>query len=157
MGKKVAPVDPELIHLISVRILRAHYEVEGESHNSELEISDYRIGLKSETGFNYEINQIRFMIYIKIVGVNSEGEPVGASGEYLLEYSYIVENLNDFVEEDGDIKLVSATLGATIAGISYSTARGIVLDRTQATDFNGVLLPIIDPHRLLDEDSYTEL
>ncbi|MEQ9300969.1 MAG: hypothetical protein RIF33_20510 [Cyclobacteriaceae bacterium] len=81
----------------------------------------------------------------------------GATGEYLLEYSYIVENLSEFAEDEDGQKLVSASLGATIAGISYSTARGIVLDRTQATDFNGVLLPIINPHRLLGEDSFSEL
>lgn len=156
MEKRRTQVDPEKIHLVGIRVLKAHYEVESAIQDAEIEISDYQIGLKSETGFNYEINQMRFLLYIKMVGIDSKGEPVGVKGEYWLEYLYKIDNLNDFVEEDGDTKLVSAILGATIAGISYSTARGIILDRTQATDFNGVLLPIINPYKLLEEDSYTE-
>ena len=82
---------------------------------------------------------------------------MGIEGEYHIEFEYHVENLDDFVTggESNESKVVENILGATIAGISYSTARGIILNRTQATNFNGVLLPVINPADLLKEDTFT--
>jgi hypothetical protein len=37
-------------------------------------------------------------------------------------------------------------------GIAFSTARGIVFDRTQGTFFGGVILPVIDPKKLIVEE-----
>ena len=56
------------------------------------------------------------------------------------------ETLRLVSEEDFS---VSAMIGATLAGIAYSTTRGIILDCTQSTDFKGVLLPVINPQQLL--------
>jgi hypothetical protein len=41
----------------------------------------------------------------------------------------------------------------TINGIVYSTARGIVYEKTIATPFGGVLLPVIDPDLLIENKS----
>lgn len=157
MGKKKMAVNPELIHLNGIRILRAHFEMNESIIDEPHDISDFQIGLKSESGFNYDENAVRFRLFVKIVAKDDKEELMGVFGEYLLEYNYVVENLIDFVDEEEGGKSVSSMLGATIAGISYSTARGIILDRTQATEFNGVLLPVIDPHRLLNEDSFSEM
>jgi len=157
MNEKNKYVDPSCIHLLNIRILKAQFEIMEEQYESDLHLSDFKIGLKSETAFNYEEKRMRFRLYIKIVGQDDNDEPVGANGEYLLEYSYVIDNLDDFAEENEGRKVVSPTLGATVAGISYSTARGIVLGRTQATDFDGVLLPVIDPYSLLGEDSFSDM
>ena len=63
--------------------------------------------------------------------------------------------MRDFIsyEENKEDYTIDSQLGATIAGISYSTARGIVLERTNGTYFNGVILPVLNPRELLEEDS----
>lgn len=157
-------VIPEKIHVQGVRILKSHFEV--SDANTQLEIGSFSMGFKSEAGFNIEDNQHVFSLYIKIKGLNKEEEYIGVSGEYHIDFYYFIENLEEFIHweeekegmgEDDKNFSVSQVLGATIAGISYSTSRGIILDRTQATDFSGVLLPVINPSLLLTEDSFTDL
>lgn len=162
MGKPT--VIPEKIHLQAVRIMKSHFEVSETENQSEIE--SFSMGFKSEAGFDLKNNQHRFSLFVKIKGINKDDEYVGVKGEYHIDFFYLVENLEDFIhweegkegmEENGDNFTVSQMLGATIAGISYSTSRGIILDRTQATDFNGILLPVINPNHLLTEDSFTDL
>ncbi len=153
----------EKIHLEGVRILKSHFEV--SEINNQSEIDSFSMGFKSEAGFNIQDNQHRFSLFVKIKGLDKKEEYMGVSGEYHIDFYYYIENLEDFIHwEEGKEGLendenfsVSQVLGATIAGISYSTSRGIILDRTQATDFNGVLLPVINPNLLLTEDSFTDL
>lgn len=67
-----------------------------------------------------------------------------------------VENLDEFMgenEAETEGFVVSDELGATIAGISYATARGIILDRTHATYFNRVIFPVLNPRDLLANES----
>jgi hypothetical protein len=157
MSEKRMVVDPNKIHILGVQVKRAHFEASTESSGEPLENTQLKIGLKSESGFNYDEHLVRFRLFVKIVLLDEHEEPTGTSGDYLIEFNFEIENLLDFVEEEEGEKVVSNTLGATIAGISYSTSRGIILDRTQATELNGVLLPVIDPNRLLGEDSFSEL
>lgn len=154
---------PEKIHLEGVRIMKSHFEV--LEQNDQLEITSFAMGFKSEASFDIEEKQNRFRLYVKIKGLNHSQEYIGISGEYHIDFIYYIENLDQFIywEENEGVKAgenefsVSQTLGATIAGISYSTSRGIILDRTQSTDFNGILLPVIDPNRLLTDDSFSDL
>lgn len=46
---------------------------------------------------------------------------------------------------------IDAALGATLLGTAYSTARGIIFERTRGTYFDGVILPVIDPFKVLLE------
>lgn len=48
---------------------------------------------------------------------------------------------------------MDSILGTTLMGIVYSTARGIILERTQGTFFNGVILPVINPNKLIKPKS----
>lgn len=149
-------VQPDKIHFIGLKILKSHFETDLNSQQ-ELEVSRFGAGLKSESGFNLEENSVRFRLFIKIKGFDGNQEPVNVTGEYLLEFQFIVENLNDFVSVNTEAEdfSVDSMIGATLAGIAYSTTRGIILARTQSTDFKGVLLPVIDPHLLLTEDTFS--
>lgn len=42
-------------------------------------------------------------------------------------------------------------MGATLLGIAFSTARGIIFERTRGTFFDGVILPVVDPFKVLEE------
>lgn len=153
-----AKVDPSKIHLSGMRVLKAHFESQIEGLGNT-QIANFNIGMKSDSGFNLQENYHRIVIFLKIKAVNERGEIIDASAEYQIEYHFTIENLNDFVEyqDNGENFTVSPTIGATIAGIAYSTSRGIVFDRTQGTDFNGVILPVINPSHLLDQDSFTDM
>jgi hypothetical protein len=159
MSKKQIRVEPEKINLQGIRILKAHYEEDDECALNPQDVIGFSVGLKSEGGFNLDENYHRFRLFVKIVGQDEELNNLGLSAEYHIEFDYVIDNMMDFVDLDEKTSefSVSKMLGATIAGISYSTARGIILDRTQATDLNGVILPVINPHSLLDLDTFTEV
>lgn len=152
-------VIPEKIHLAGIRILKSHFEVDPSAVDSPEIIEKIKTGLKSESGFNLEDNYQSFRLFVKIQGYNKKEEKISVRGEYHIDFHFFIDNLKDFITEeaDSDQFSVASELGATIAGISYSTSRGIILDRTQTTDFNGVILPVINPHKLLKEDSFTDM
>lgn len=149
-------VKPELIHLSGLRILKSYFETDLNVDDYP-EVSHFGLGLKSESAFNLEENVVRFRLYTKVKGFNESEEEMNVNGEYLIEFHFVVENLRDFVTEDNEELEVNAALGGTLAGIAYSTSRGIILDRTQSTDFKGVILPVINPHHLLNEDTFSEM
>jgi len=154
-------VDPRLIHLNYIRILKAYLNVSDDFLNDPKEIQGFNLGTKSESGFNIDEKLLRFRIFIRLTGIDKDQNNIGVEGEYVIEYLYEIENMEDFISYSDKPKKkeefnVATDIGATIAGISYSTARGIVLDRTLGTDFNGVLLPVINPSELLEVDTYTQ-
>lgn len=157
--KAPSVVKPDLIHLEGIRILKAHFEISAERTEERVHVDKFDIGLKSESGFNLDKKYLQFRLYVKIKGTNEQGENLGVDGEYVFEFAYFIENLMEFVTFHDDKKnfKVEAILGATIAGISYSTSRGVILERTQATDFGGVLLPVVNPNILLGQDSYSDM
>jgi hypothetical protein len=67
-----------------------------------------------------------------------------------IEFRFVVENFEDFVKvEEKDEIRIDAALAATLLAMAYSTARGIVFERTRGTFFDGVILPVIDPFNTL--------
>lgn len=152
-------VIPEKIHLAGIRILKSHFEVDFDAVDSPTNIQKIKTGLKSASHFNLEDSYQSFRLFVKIQGYDEKEEKVSVRGEYQIDFHFYIDNLKDFitVENDSNRFSVGSELGATIAGISYSTSRGIILDRTQTTDFNGVILPVINPYKLLEEDSFTDM
>ncbi|UII19275.1 hypothetical protein [Fulvivirga ligni] len=149
-------VEPEKIHLLGIRVLKSVFEADVSLIDSPQPIEKFNAGYRSESGFNLKENYQLFRLFIKIQGLDDD-KSVKIRAEYHIEFHFSIDNLSDFVthEKNGDGFSVSSMLGATIAGISYSTARGMILDRTQTTDFNGVLLPVINPQKLLEEDTFS--
>ena len=73
-----------------------------------------------------------------------------AEGRFILQFFFLVKDLNRWLnhtEENGVV--VEGILASTLAGISYSTARGILLTRFQGTAFQNVILPIISPMQMV--------
>ncbi|MFT7381115.1 MAG: hypothetical protein ACI9Z3_000997 [Roseivirga sp.] len=146
-------VNPELIHLEGIKILKAHFEVDEELMDAESGMESFKVDLGSSPGFDLENKMVRLRLTINIKGVDGDEKEIGVRGSYCIDFIYMIENLDEYVswEKSGEAFGVDENLAATISGISYSTARGIILDRTQVTEFKGIILPVIDPYQLLDK------
>ena len=151
-------INPDLIHLITVRVLKTNLELSDKMLDRPKKIEGFQIGTNSESSFNFEDKKMRFRLFLKLSGHNKQNKPVGIEGEYAIEFHYHIENLDDFLSknEGEDEFSIGEDLGGTIASISYSTARGIILERTNGTDFNGIILPIINPKEILFNDPIQE-
>ena len=71
----------------------------------------------------------------------------------LVQCCFKVENLIDFLDkvetEDKPRYNIDGGLGSTLVSIAYSTVRGIIFTRTQGTSLGSVILPVIDPKKLM--------
>jgi len=143
-------VFPDKIHLIDLKVFKSNLETTDDFLSNPVKPVGFNFGFSQRSGFNFENNQVRIVINILLQGMKSENEPVGIKAEYGFDFRYIVDNLKDFVIKGKDKKkTVSGKLGITLISIAYSSTRGIVLERTQGTYLNGIILPIIDPKELL--------
>ena len=61
--------------------------------------------------------------------------------------------MDDFVSIVNEEKQVDGMLGTWLSAIAYSTMRGIILQETQNTLLKGIIIPVVDPKRLLTEEN----
>lgn len=140
---------PELIQLLSVKLFRSNISTSDDFCNNPVEINGVAVDVGQNTAHDFEKKLFRIRLIVKMEGMKDKTNKAGLSGEYGIEFHILVENLNDFIKEKDGKKLVDKKLGGTLMGLIYSTARGIIFEKTGNTLFNGVLLPVIDPNSLL--------
>lgn len=149
----MSSIKPELIHLHSLKVYKTLVNASENYIDNPVEIKNISVQYAQNSAFNFEEKAIRIRLEILMLAVDGEDKEIGLNAEYGIEFHFVVENLDEFVEVEGDKKSISGMLGGTLMGIAYSTARGIVFDRTQGTHFKGVILPVIDPKELVIQNT----
>lgn len=141
---------PEKIKINSINIIKAQLAPDEGFLESPIKPHSFRFGLGKEIAHHPEEGRYRYRLFFNLTGLNEAEQEIGLSLDYGIEFHFSVENFRDFIkeEEDGSVKL-NADLGATLLGMAYSTARGIVFERTRGTFFDGVILPVLDPYKAL--------
>lgn len=151
------PLEIDKINLAQIRVLREEIVVGEEFHNAKGSVSGFSFGFDLDYGSNPEANLIRVKLGVRVQGKDKSQNPLDLIGNFVIDFSFVVENLEDYFKADSGTKetdekfgaVLDAQLGAVIVGISYSTARGIVLEKTQSTYLGGVILPVVDPQKLM--------
>ena len=152
MSKRKTEVIPEKIHVVAVNIIQANLETTDKFLDNPVSISNFQVQMGHETAFNTPAKLARYRLYITLEAVDEKEAKVGASVYYGIEFRYQINNLEDFViDEKDDHPMIDVNIGTTLLAMSYSTARGIIYERTRGTFFNGVLIPVIDPSKVLLE------
>ena len=141
-------VIPDKIHLIRAKTI-AGFLNHAEDIDDD-EIKGFSSSFNFTTAYSIESKRIKNTLSIDI---NAEKENISIELEagYTVEFTFEIDNLEELSEkqEDGTVK-ISIHLAATLAGVCYSTLRGIVLTRTQGTPLNGMIMPVINPYTLLN-------
>jgi len=157
MNRKQPPnIDPTKIHLFSVNVFQGGLKTDPALlESSQVEIgksAHFNMGVEQELAHNIEDRLTRIRLYFQLIGLEKEsGEAIGLEAEYGIEFHFKVDNFSDFVKDkDGEV-LVDRHIAATLLGIAYSTARGILLERLQGTLFGSVLIPVVSPYQVLEE------
>ena len=147
----MSTIHPELITIQSVKIHKSNINATDEYMDNPVKPAGIEINVGQSTAFNIEKKNIRIRLKIELEARKNETEPIGLYGSYVLEFQIYVDDLEQFIIKAGDKKLIDSKLGGTLSGIVYSTERGIIYERTSATAFGGVILPVIDPNLLIKE------
>ncbi|PSR11778.1 MAG: hypothetical protein C7N36_14795 [Bacteroidetes bacterium] len=157
MKKKQPQVIPEQIHLTSINIIKAHLETSDAFLENPVKAYGFQFGLAHKMAHNMTDNRSRCRLYFTLKAHDESENPIGIDLEYGIEFHFVVENLSDFIlPKENDSFQMDAAIAATLLGMAYSTARGIVYERTRGTFLDGVLLPVIDPVKALVENNNLE-
>lgn len=147
----ISIIDSEKIHLLSVKVFKANLDTTEQFRDNPEKVNKYVIDTASDTVFNFKDKLCRFRFFFKFTGIDDKQNPLGIEAEYGIEYQYFIENINDFLIHKNDNEVViDSQLGITLCSISYSTSRGIILEKMRGTYFEDVLLPIVSPVNILE-------
>ena len=144
----LAKVLPEKMSLERVDILKAQFESDFATLLVESEEFGYDLVYKSLPIF--EKNEIRSELEVTVLKYNGDSDDILAKAVFQLSFLYKIENLAHLTLEKDGIQDIDGGLAATLAGISYSTARGILLTRFQGTAFRDFILPIVNPRDMTE-------
>jgi hypothetical protein len=141
------PFDPEKLSIIEFKLIKGQIDTPEEFDIEKIEGHQVENSLK--LGFNLEDKLIK-ADFTADVKTDSKGEnEEEARGIFHLVFIYRVENLEMLATPDNNTLNVEPALLNALSGITYSTARGIMLTRLQGTAFKDFILPIINPNKLL--------
>jgi len=150
MKKKVANIVPEKIKMDIINIFKAQMDTSDAFLEKPKKAEFFDFGISNEMGHNFNDKRCRCRLYLSLDACDSMEKPIGLSLDYGIEFHFFVENFLDFFrDQKGKGIDMDSNLGATLLAMAYSTARGIVYERTRGTFFDGVLLPVIDPYKIL--------
>ena len=151
---KERKIIPEKIHVVNIKTLKGNINADNNA-NPDL-IRNYRFTHTLGTGINIEERMVGLRLTVDIEALDEHEAATGTTASYTHNFVFHVENLDEFVDvkdEGAEVEAIDPILLATLVGIAYSTVRGIVHTRTQSTPLNGLMLPVIDPKKLLEADT----
>lgn len=152
MTNKSPTIIPEEISLNSVNIFKALLQTSDEYLENPQKIEAAEFNIAKDIGYNLEKGGTRYRLFFSMNSQDNKGQPLGVKVEYGIEFHFQINNFKAFTQEskEGGTQ-IDANLAATLLGIAYSTSRGIIFERTRGTFFDGLLLPVIDPYKLLHD------
>jgi hypothetical protein len=147
----MSTIKPELIHVISMNVYKASVNTSDEYLDNPTPFENISVAYAQDSAYNIEEKGVRIRLEAILEGHDDDDKPLGLEAEYGIEFHFVVDNIEDFIDEEEDEVEIKGILWGTLMGIAYSTARGIIFDRTQGTFFKGVIIPVIDPKKLVEE------
>jgi hypothetical protein len=144
----MSKVKPEHISIFKVQVYKSAVDTSIEYLEKPIKPGNFRVGFSQNAAFNLELKNVRIRIETALDGVDVEEKSVGIHGVFGIEFHFHIDNFEDFIEGEDEPKKINNILLETLLSIAYSTTRGIVIERTQGTHLNGVILPIIAPKEL---------
>lgn len=140
--------DPEKLSIVEFKFIKGQVDTPEDFIIEKIEGHQLENSLK--LSFNLEEKLVKADFTADVTTDSKGSNSEEASGVFHLIFIYKVENLDELaIPVDKNILDLNPDLGSALAGITYSTARGIMLTRLQGTAFKDFILPIINPNKLL--------
>lgn len=136
---------PEEIHLIRIDVLESSITDVTES-SGEM----FSIHVGKSVMHHLDDERIKIELHLDL---SIPEKPAGGNARFVIDFHFQIENLRRFYELKEDNKpLFSGLLIATLLGLSFSTSRGIVYERLSNTHLKGIILPVVDPGKMLEAE-----
>ena len=141
--------NPDKLVLLEIKFVKSQIDSPEDFINNN--IMEYNIENSLQLAFNLDDNLVKADYNIEISSVNESKNSSKAVSTFQIIFIYEVKNLNELTKlNKKNILDVDYNLANSIASITYSTSRGILITKLQGTTFNNFILPIINPNKLID-------
>ncbi|MFC6100305.1 hypothetical protein [Olivibacter domesticus] len=128
----------EKIHLVRILPSKEYFDHQYALADKELKLSIAQSTKHNSDKKSFKISLSVFLEY--------ESQKIA---DYLYDFIFQVENLEEYVLKKEEKPLFSGILISTLLTIAYSTLRGILHTKLADTPLKDFILPIISPNELL--------
>jgi hypothetical protein len=148
--KEQNPIDPDKIHLLRIEPIEASISDLKEPFNQEESI-DMKIAHISA----HNLDENGFLLGLDVILTLTDRKPE-KTARFRYNFHFAIDNLKQMYsfKEEGE-PTFSRQFAATLAGISYSTLRGIIFEKLFNSSWGSVTVPVINPNKILE--SWIEL
>jgi hypothetical protein len=140
-------IEAEKIQILNLRTLKGNIDAAADADTEK--INGHQFSFELTTGLNLDEKVIGLQLLANITAVDKNEQALNITGSYTHEMVFQIQNLEDFIDTDEKGNIVDAGLISTLTSIIYSTVRGIIYNRTQGTSLGNVILPVINPLKLM--------
>lgn len=131
---------PEKINLFNIDVVSTYINDNTINDNLNLEFS-----VAHNTKHNLKDERVKIELFINLLSQ----EEIGV--KFHIDFHFIVKDLKDqYKLNENKVPIFSSQFIATLIGISFSTARGLIFQQLQDTNFKGMILPIVSPFKMLE-------
>lgn len=110
----------------------------------------YMMDVEYEAYFRPEQALGIMVLHFKFWGQNEEKDPVDLNAQFIIEFYFHIDDVSQYID-DLEKRKISANIGVPMLSVAFSTARGIIMEKTNRTHFQDLIVPVIDPVFLLTE------
>ena len=143
---------PEKLSIIEFKFIKAQVDTPEDFIIDK--VDGHQLENTLQLAFNLEEKLVKADLKVEIKTESKDENPKELKGSFHLVFIYRVENLEDLAKPDKNNLLdLHPALSNALSSITYSTSRGILLTRLQGTALQNFVLPIINPNKLLQNNS----
>ena len=140
MEKKLAPIVVKDLHLLHVEVTEQKLDV--KAFNEE---KQHQLNVGHKLAHNLEDERIKLDF---VFSFNNQAEE--SLLFFKIDFHFHISQLTNFYElKDENHPVFNGHFVATLIGICFSTARGIILEKLNNAGIKNILLPIVSPQEML--------
>lgn len=143
---KKSAFDAAKVNFIQLFVRKSNIEFDSSLSNDN--ITGYEMKLGKDIKYNFDDKMCRVILDFEFDSSSDDNEK--AKAVFSIEIHFKIENMEELCVHRDTGVTIDVTLPAHLVGMAYSTSRGIVYERLQSTPFKGLLLPVIDPYKEME-------
>ena len=137
---KENPILPEDIKIDYIDVVNTY--VNDSNIDDHLDIN---FNIAHNTKHNLEDERIKIELFIDLLSESEKGV------KFKIDFFYCIDKMSKYytLNDEKTIPTFSSRFIMTLLGISYSTARGVIFQQLQETNFKNLILPVVAPSKIL--------
>lgn len=140
MEKKAAPIVVQDIHMLRVEVVQQKLDVIAFKKQKQ-----HQLNVGHKLAHNLKDERIKLELVFSFE--NAQKEPLLF---FQIDFHFQIQHLSNFYELKNEMHPVfSGLFVATLLGIAFSTARGIILEKLNNAGIPNIILPVVSPQEMM--------